>query len=316
MMRPRILLIPALLSLASCASAPSARPATSNTTGIVMEPSLYQSFEEAHRAKARTLEREQRWAEAAAQWEILTLVAPDNAEYRDQLREAHSRISKGVQENLASAEDARQRGDVTAAREAYLRALSLEPENSTAIERLRKLEQEAYRRRALTHVVHQPKDAAASRPVSAIEHRDVEFAVLLVRQADYNGSITALEKYLKGAPKDDLARRYLADAHFLLGRKRLEQGNKEDALVHLEAAKGTQEEEPAELQAQIETLRKAIAEDYYQKGVKVYRANLDEAIGYWQRTLQYEPAHPQASAKLQRARQMQQNLKAIESGQQ
>jgi len=50
--------------------------------------------------------------------------------------------------------------------------------------------------------------------------------------------------------------------------------------------------------------------------MKTYRNNLSEAIADWERSVQYDPAHPQAGARLQRARQMQQNLKAIESSEQ
>jgi len=50
--------------------------------------------------------------------------------------------------------------------------------------------------------------------------------------------------------------------------------------------------------------------------MKVYRANLDEAIVDWERSVQYDPTHLQATIRLQRARQMQQNLKAIDSSQQ
>ena len=282
----------------------------------MLEPALYQPFEEAHREKALRLQQQQRWADAAVEWEILTLLAPQNVEYRNQQREARARIAKGVDESLKSADEARQRGDLAAANHAYLRALSFDPANTTAAEALSRIEQESHRQNMRTRVAQMSKDATPPRPTTASERRDLEFGVLLLRQGDYTGSIKTLEKYLRGSPKDELARRYLADAHFQLGQQRLEQGKKEDALSQLENAKGTHEQDAAELKASIDTIRKALSEEYYQKGMKVYRANLDEAIGYWERSVQYDPTHPQATIRLQRARQMQQNLKAIESGQQ
>lgn len=306
-----------VLSLAACASMPPERPVPQSTGGgFALQPALYQSFEDAHRDKALSLQQQHRWAEAAMEWEILALVNPERVEYRNQQRDAQARIAKGVEENLKSADEARQRGDVQAASHFYLKALSLDPSNSTAADALRKLEHDSVRHTLHTRVAHMSKDAGTPRPGPASERRDLEFGALLLRQGDYPDSIKTLEKYLKSAPKDELARRYLADAHFQLAQQRLEQGRKEDALSHLENAKGTHEQDTAELKTSIETLRKALAEDYYQKGMKVYRANLDEAIADWERSVQYDPAHPQASARLQRARQMQQNLKAIESGQQ
>jgi tetratricopeptide (TPR) repeat protein len=317
MIRPHAVSILSLLGLAACASAPPERPSSQGPGGgIVLQPALYQSFEEAHRDKALSAQQQHRWAEAAAEWEILALLVPQRTEYQTQQREARSRIAKGVEENLSSAEEARQRGDVAAASRCYLKVLSLDPSNSTAIEALRRLEQDVYRRSLHTRVAHQPKDGGAPRSGPALERRDLEFGVLLLRQGDYPGSIKTLEKYLKSSPKDDLARRYLADAHFQLAQQRLEEGRKEDALTQLEAAKGTHQQEPSELKASIDTVRKAIAEEYYQKGMKTYRNNLAEAIADWERSVQYDPAHPQAAARLQRARQMQQNLKAIESSEQ
>jgi tetratricopeptide (TPR) repeat protein len=317
MRTPRAICLVPFLALAACVSTPPERPAPQGGgPGIVLEPSTYQSFEDAHRDKALKLQQSQRWAEAALEWEILTAIVPQNADYQNQLKDAKARIAKGVQESLKSAEDARQHGDPQAAIRYYLRALSFDPTNSTAAESLRRIEQDSHRLSLHTRVARMSKDTAAPKSAPASERRDVEFAVLLLRQGDYAGSIKTLDKYLKAAPKDELARRYLADAHFQLAQQRLEQGKKEDALIHLEAAKGTHEQDPAELKASIDTIRKALAEEYYQKGMKVYRANLDEAIVDWERSVQYDPAHPQATIRLQRARQMQQNLKAIDSSQQ
>ena len=276
-------------------------------------PALYQSFEDAHREKALSLQQQQRWAEAGVEWEILVLLYPERVEYRNQQRDAQARVAKGVEEDLKSADEARQHGDLQAASHFYLKALSLDPSNGTAVDALRKLEQESLRHTLHTRVARMSKEAGTARPGPASERKDLEFGALLLRQGDYADSIKTLEKHLKGAPKDELARRYLADAHFQLAQQRLEQGRKEDALSHLESAKGTHEQDAAELKASIETLRKTLAEDYYQKGMKVYHTNLEEAIAAWERSVQYDPAQTQASARLQRARQMQQNLKAIES---
>src|SRR5262249_51581494 len=292
-----------LAGLAACATTPPERPAPQGAGGgIVLQPALYQEFEATHRDRALTAQQQQRLAEAAAEWEILALLVPQKPEYQNELRETRARIAKGVEDNLGHAEEARQQGEVHAASQFYLKALSLDPTNSTAAEALRKLEQETYRRGMHTRVARMSKDAAVPRSGPALERRDMEFGVLLLRQGNYSESIKMLERYLKTAPKDDqLARRYLADAHFLLAQQQIEQGRKEDALAHLENAKGTHEQEPSELKLSIDSVRKALAEEYYQKGMKAYRTNLAEAIGDWERSLQYDPAHPQAGVRLQRA---------------
>src|SRR5690242_18456088 len=141
MRTPRAICFVPFLALAACVSTPPERPSPQGGgPGIVLEPSTYQSFEDAHRDKALKLQQSQRWAEAALEWEILAAIVPQNADYQNQLKEAKARMAKGVEESLKSAEDARQHGDPQAAIRYYLRALSFDPTNSTAAESLRRIE--------------------------------------------------------------------------------------------------------------------------------------------------------------------------------
>ena len=122
--------------LAACASTPPEH----------LQPSFYQSFEHNHREKALTLQQQRRWAGAAVEWDILVLLRPENAEYQTRLRDVKARIAKGVEEDLKSAEEARQHGDLQEASRSYLKALSLDPSNRAAVDALRKLQQEVHRR--------------------------------------------------------------------------------------------------------------------------------------------------------------------------
>jgi tetratricopeptide (TPR) repeat protein len=305
----------AIALLASCATEPEQRPPpVSPSPGIVLQPAPYPAFETAQRDKALSFTQQERWADAAIAWEILMLLRPENAEYRDRLHDVQARIASGIEQHLSAATEARNRGDIPQAALAGLKALSLEPANPRAIAVVQELEHEAQRRKLDSRVarVTVAKDASPGRAASNAEHRDLEFAVLLYHQGDYAGSIKTLERYLRSTPKDDIARRYLQDAHMQVAQQRMDQGRSEEALSALENAKGAREQDSGELKAKIESVRKALAENYYQKGMKVYRSNLDLAITYWERSLQYDPTHPQAGIRLQQARQMQKNLKAID----
>ncbi|MEO8626976.1 MAG: hypothetical protein ABI612_02585 [Betaproteobacteria bacterium] len=202
----------------------------------------------------------------------------------------------------------------------YLKALKLDPTNPAAIEGLHSLDQESHRRslrpRAAKLSTQKESSAnhAATAPADTRAAKDFEFAVMLMHQGDYADSIKTLEKYLRASPNDDAARRYCADAHYFLAQQLIAKGKNDEALVHLEHAGGTREEDDVQLKAATASLRKRLADEYYEKGLKVYRSDLAKAIEYWERTLQYDPRHEKASARLQQARQMQKNLRGIESG--
>ena len=302
----------AVLVLASCAVRPveTIEPAPASS-GFVLQPAPYQNFEAARRDKALELAQQERWTEVAIEWEILTLLRPENPEYRTRLQDAKSRVAKGVEQYLTSAQNARDRGDAQQAVLLYLKTLTLDPTNSTAITALQALEQEAQQRKLHSRVARVAlyKDPGS---VRTTEHRDLEFGVLLFHQGDYAGSIRTLARYVKAAPKDELGRRYLSDAYLQLAQQRMEQGKSEEALSSLESAQGLHEQQPPELKAKIESVRKLIAEDYYRRGMKVYRTDLNQAIVFWERSLQYDPLHSQARVRLQQARQMQRNLKVID----
>jgi tetratricopeptide (TPR) repeat protein len=132
----RIIAIIFAAGLAACAS----------TAPEHLQSSFYQSFEHNHREKALALQQQRRWAEAAVEWDILVLLRPENAEYQTRLRDVKARIAKGVEEDMKSAEEARQGGDLQEASRSYLKALSLDPTNRAAIDALRKIQHEVHLR--------------------------------------------------------------------------------------------------------------------------------------------------------------------------
>lgn len=63
---------------------------------------------------------------------------------------------------------------------------------------------------------------------------------------------------------------------------------------------------------ELESARKDIAQDYYERGVRAQRTDLDEAIRLWERALQYDPDLTQARLRMEQARRMRQNLESIQ----
>lgn len=271
-----------------------------------------------HQDRALTLMRDGSLAEAALQWEILILLEPDTQEYRRRLDETRTLINKATTEHLRAAEKARGEGQTKQASLAYLKALAANPLNQTAAQRLRALEQETLRTGQLaraprialpTNTMPHTKPPSTS---EAHERRDLDLGVMLYRQRDYPGSIRVLGKYLQDSPADVLAKQYLSEAHIQQARQLIQQGKREKALTSFEKAQRLDVPDTPELINHIHTLKKTLAEEYYQQGLRISQTHLTKAMQHWQRSLQYDPSHVQSGLRLEQAKRMQQKLKAIQ----
>lgn len=323
-MRPpngaRLVPLAAAMIVSGCASGPLVeRPisAPDAEPGLFLEP-----FEQRQRELALSLTRREQLAQAAVAWEVLALLRPERSEYRKRQADTNAQIKKAVGERLQAAAEAHQRGDVQQATLAYLRVLSLEPDNATAVQALRDME----RGRAIrTHQVRNarlPPSAKArtghgepkvAPPAYSAERRNLDYGVMLLHQGDYAGSIKLLETFLAGNPKEVLARRTLADACAQLGQQRLQQGAREEALALLEKAQALREQDAPDLRTKILALRRELAEEQYQNGLRAYNNDIRRAIAHFERSLRFDPSHVRANIRLQEARVMRDKLKLMES---
>jgi tetratricopeptide (TPR) repeat protein len=272
------------------------------------------AFEQRRLKEAEELTQANRWAEAAAQWEILTLLRPERSEYASKLTEAQSRASSNASENLTAAAEARKRGDLQRATLLYLKALRADPYNAAADQALRDLERQQSHRLYFNHLASTASGARATRTAAApysTDHQELDTGVMLLHQGDYNGSVQALQSYVKREPQDETGKRALRDAYAALGRQRIEQGKKEEGIGYLEKARATKAAGSANLDSTLQAVRKDMAQDYYEQGLRMQRTDLQAAIGLWERSLEYDPGHAQARLRLDQAKRMQRNLQTI-----
>jgi tetratricopeptide (TPR) repeat protein len=310
--------------LAACASVPipelfsEPQLSASASTPTLSPPPPYPfaDMEGSYRERAIALAREGRWVEEQAVWEILLLLNPDSSEYRMQLEQTQKRIAEAVAEHSKAGEKALKAGDLDQATIRYLRVLSLDPHNAAAARALRETESARMRRAYLSR---SPRLTIASRPSSgnavarsANEASELELAVMLFKQGNYAGSAQALEKYLQKHAQDDVARGYLADANHQLGLASLQKGRKEEALAYLEKARSLGNSDQTELANTIRSLRRALGDEYYRLGLQAFASSIDKAIALWERSLYYDPSHPQASIRLQQARRAERTMRSIE----
>ncbi len=161
-MNPRAAMfaIVAALMLAGCAvPAPTAGPAPSPALS-----SREHTLERDWRARATALTREQRWAEARVQLELLQLLDPAAADYRTQLESVRRTIAGVAAEAHAQAAAARRRGDLDAATTQYLRALAADRDDAAAAQGLREIERERVRRAWLNRPPRSMPNGAAGKP--------------------------------------------------------------------------------------------------------------------------------------------------------
>lgn len=178
-----------------------------------------QPFERKQRERALWLTRQGRLAEAAVAWEVLTVLRPDVADYRERLAETRRQADAAVAERLPRAVQAQKRGELDAASQQYLAILTLQPEQPQAAEGLRAIERERNRRNYLgkysrTTLTRRSMADATMPTTGAPESNELEHASILASQGDVDDAIAVLERRVTADRRDDAARQLLADVYF------------------------------------------------------------------------------------------------------
>ena len=279
-------------------------------------------------------------AAALTQWHILDALAPGDPEVVRQLAATRALIRHRVQERLADGATAERSGEPAKAREAYLRALALDPSNRDALSRLRSLEtaavyavQQARLDKLRARRARAVARKAAGRTTSAGairtendngQERDYrDMGIALFEAGDYEASILELRKYLGSFPEDDAAQAVLRRAQER-ARENRTRGGAPIPQPTPTAAAGANSHRPAMALATappaslpvtppaVTAADEKAAQDLYERGVRVYRQELGEAIHLWEQSLERDPRHVQARLRLEQAHKMQQRLEAID----
>lgn len=291
-------------------------------------------------AVPRRREREQRalelvhqdeLARALVEWKILCALDPDNAEYRRQVAAVQALVRHRFEQHLGAGDQARAAGHPERAQLAYLKALALDPLRTEPLSRLRELDREralAAQSGRLAKLRGRQGDGSADKkgspPAQAAgqQERDyLETGISLLRQGAYEEGILELEKYLRSFPDDPEARGHLAEARRKLSDTPGAASPPAPAGLRPAApppeapppaaapAAPSAAEPPAPAAAA--PADKALAQELYEKGMRVSRTDLDQAIRLWEEALARDPEHVQARLQLERALRMQRSLQEI-----
>jgi tetratricopeptide (TPR) repeat protein len=257
-------------------------------------------------------------AAALAHNEVLMLLDPGNPAHRRAAEAARALIERGVREQVAAGGAARRAGDAARARDAYLRALALDPRNAEAAAALREIEHQqmartqadrAARARSMETVVANARSRAQAQ--SQAESYDLEQRLELMRSADPAVGLREARAWVEANAGDREGRNRLAAAAAERARDAERKGQRESALSLYEGANALAAAPSPEWTARARELRRALGDAQYAEGMRVMRADLAAAIRHFEASVRYDPDNAKAQERLRDARAAQEKLRRI-----
>lgn len=218
---------------------------------------------QARQAKAEALMAQSDLAAALTQWEILHALDPENTAFNQQRQATQALIEQRVQIQLQLGKKALEQGHIEQAKQAFLRALALDPSQPLPQRYLRQIEQRQLKR-LQRHQLARAQARAAEAPdaydQTALEGGDpFERGLEHFHQNEFEASIEALRAYLLDHPQSHKGKQALAQAHFQLGRQLHRQGNLTDALAHYQTARELHPGDVSQIELYIGQVQHALA---------------------------------------------------------
>jgi tetratricopeptide (TPR) repeat protein len=258
---------------------------------------------------------------ALQQWQILALIAPDDRAIRDARDAAQAALARAVADGYRAATAALRKGDTEAGVQGLLRVLALQPEHTEAARQLRALEQQrsaklqaeraARLKPEFIALMNRAARAQRKPPPDAGNGYDLEQSLELLRTGNVDTALVELRRIVDAAPANKALRgRIAGEVHGRAARAEAA-GERELALRLYEQAIALRGEAPAAWRAQVSALKKALAAEAYEKGLRAYKSDVALAIKYWEISLRHEP-NAALELRLQEARRMQHKLQQIE----
>jgi len=309
--------------VAACAPLPPAdepgEPAPATVRRIEPPPrASHSAFVARHVELAARAQKSGDLAAAESHWQVLVLVEPDNPSHRKALEATREAIASAVRDNWQAGIAARRNGDTVRARDAFLRVLALDPSHADAQRALRELEQQAMARTQADRAarVRAAGDMAASaraRPAPAQQNDvyDLEQRLEIARSGDAQAGVRELRAWVDANASDRAGRLRAGAAVAERAREAEAQGQRESALALYEQAGSLAGTPQPEWVARGQALRKALGDQYYVEGMKLYRTDLGGAIKHWEAGAKFDPGNANLQMRLREAKLAQQKLQKI-----
>ena len=303
----------------ACAQAPSA-PEEPVSAPVVRSDGTRDEAIRRHRELAREARSAGDLATALDHLHVVTMLAPGDEAARREAETLRAEIQRGVRENLEIGRTAMRGGDNAKASSAFLRVLSLEPRNAEAARSLREIDRQNMaraqaNRAARVRVEDLFADARAARAASpggnaaasasatsAANDYELEQRIEMLRAGDSVTALRELKAWVDAHPKDRAGRQRIGAAVAERAKEAEGKGQRETALGLYEQALALRGEPQAEWSARIAALRKSVANDYYNDGVRLMRTDLDGAVVALEKAVRLDPQNANAANRLREAK--------------
>jgi len=277
--------------LGACANSPKQPQATMKTDSLNI----------AHRENlANRLFKQKNYHESLIQWKILRTIQPHNLQYNNRIRVLQALIKRRLNIHLNTAKLALQKNDIKTAKHEYLKALALDPKQDIAINALKKITLSQLEK------IQTRKNNTTKNDLASFY---LELGIVLFNKKDWHGSIREIKKYLNINPTDKPAIKLVSRASLNLSEQYEERGYLEPAVQLIEALIALDKPNAEKYTERLLHLKQRLSANYYIEGVKTYRDNLEQAIGYWERALKANPENEKAKIRLHKAQTRQKKLK-------
>jgi tetratricopeptide (TPR) repeat protein len=275
---------------------------------------------ERHRALALKSEQAKDLVGAVRQWQIVLLLLPDDRQASARLASVRSSLANTVSEDLAAARDAQRRAELDQAQQLWLRVLAYDAYNEEAVTALRELDRLFATRRAAERAARArmeerqvaTRGRTAPRPArTEAGEYDIEQSLELLRAGDAKVALPELRRYATANPRDKAGRERIAVAVHSQAQQLQRQGGDTAAVSLFTDAINLHPAPPRDWVTQLAQLKARLAGQEYEKGVRMMTTDVPAAITHFEAALRLVPDHTQAQLRLERARKMQENLRAI-----
>ena len=325
-MVPRVAWLAVVCLLAACAEVPPAPPASSapspSPTARPRATDPLASTINAWRQRALTASAAGDLAVAEISWHVVTLLAPEEPSYQHALASTRAAIRREVDEAIQSGNSAIRGGDSDRASAAFLRALALDPDNAEAARALREIDRRKLGRIQADRAakVRAEEPVARAQPSRSAPANDtgngtyeVEQALEIFNAGDINGGLRDLRSWIDAHPQDRVARHRIAVAVFDRAAEFERRGSREQALSLYETAIALRGEPASGWPARVDAVRKALSNEYYDRGVRAERTDLEAAVRAFEASVRYDSSNVKASARLAQTKTALAKLKQLDT---